>query len=42
MLYSDREPLFAEVASIVVDVEDCTPAETAGVILDQLMSARRR
>jgi shikimate kinase len=42
MLYSDREPLYAEVASIVVDVEDRTPAETAGVILDQLASLRRR
>jgi shikimate kinase len=35
-LYSDREPLYAGVASIVVDVEDRTPAETARVILDQL------
>jgi shikimate kinase len=39
MLYSQREPLYAEVASIVVDVEERTPAETAGVVLDQLASA---
>jgi shikimate kinase len=38
-LYADREPLYAEVASIVVDVEDRTPAQTAGVVLDQLRSA---
>src|SRR5262245_14106098 len=38
-LYADREPFYAEVASIVVDVEGLTPAETAGVILDQLASA---
>jgi|SRR5262245_37730088 len=38
-LYADREPLYAGVASIVVDVEDRTSAETAGVILDQLVSA---
>ena len=39
MLYADREPLFGEVASIVVDVADRTPAETAGTVLDQLASA---
>jgi shikimate kinase len=39
MLYSDREPLFAEVASVVVDVQGRTPAQTAVVVLDRLAHA---
>ena len=35
-LYAGREPLYAEVASLIVDVEDRTPAETANMILDGL------
>ena len=38
-LYADREPLYAEIASMVVDVEDRTPAAIARVILEQLGSA---
>lgn len=35
-LYSGRAPLYAEVATLVVDVKDRTPSETAALIVDRL------
>ncbi len=35
-LYAGREPLYAEVASLVVDVDDATPQQTVAAILDAL------
>ncbi|WP_066888381.1 shikimate kinase [Carbonactinospora thermoautotrophica] len=35
-LYAGREPLYAEVASLIVDVDDATPEQTVTTILDTL------
>jgi shikimate kinase len=35
-LYAGRAPLYTEVASLVVDVDDRTPSQTAALIVDRL------